>query len=86
MSRQRYIKRAADGLIDVFLNPLNRSQHFTWDAFLDTGLPDMIDVYLESDDMPAMRESERRLLHQYSRELLAQKTNEMGSLRKETDK
>jgi hypothetical protein len=76
MIRQRYIKRAADGLIDVFLNPLNRSQHFTWDGFLDTGLPDMIDVYLESDDMPAMRESERRLLHQYSRELLAQKTNE----------
>lgn len=71
MSRQRYIKRAAD----VFLNPLNRSHHFTWDAFLDTGLPDMIDVYLESDDMPAMRESERRLLHQYSRELLAQKTS-----------
>lgn len=76
MSRQRYIKRAADGLIDVFLNPLNRSHHFTWDAFLAAGLPDMIDVYLESDDMPAMRESERRLLHQYSRELLAQKTNE----------
>lgn len=86
MSRQRYIKRAADGLIDVFLNPLNRSQNFTWDAFLDTGLPDMIDVYLESDDMPAMRESERRLLHQYSRELLVQKTSKMRSLDKETDK
>ena len=75
MTKERNDSRAADGLIDVFLNPLNRSQHFTWDAFLDYGLPDMIDVYLESDDMPAMRESERRLLHQYSRELLAEKTS-----------